>query len=85
VADLTHCRAVVSEWQSVPCSLPGVYLYIVHCFSYTLNIEAVSCDELFVDCVDLLTDTAASPSQFALLLRGEIRDRTGCTASVGIG
>jgi len=54
-------------------------------FSYTLDIEAVSCDEMYVDCIDLLTDTASSPLEFASLLRQEIHDKTGCTASVGIG
>jgi len=53
--------------------------------SYTLDIEAVSCDELFVDCIDLLADTASSPLAFASLLRQEIQDKTGCMASVGIG
>jgi len=53
--------------------------------SYTLDIEAVSCDEMFIDCVDLLIDTTSSPLEFASLLRQEIHDKTGCTASVGIG
>jgi len=60
-----------------------LYMY-VYC-SYTLDIEAVSCDELFVDCVDVLSDTASSPLEFSSLLRQEIHDKTGCTASVGIG
>jgi len=53
--------------------------------SYTLDIEAVSCDEMFIDCVDMLADTASSPLNFASLLRREIYEGTGCTASVGIG
>ena len=56
-----------------------------HCVSYTLDIEAVSCDEMFIDCVDLLADTASSPLEFASMLRQEIHDKTGCAASVGIG
>jgi len=54
-------------------------------FSYTHDIEAVSCDEMFVDCVDLINDTGASCLDFATLLRKDIYKRTGCTASVGIG
>lgn len=53
--------------------------------SYTLDIEAVSCDELFIDCVDLIADTASSPLEFASLLRQEIHEKTGCMASVGVG
>lgn len=53
--------------------------------SYTLEIEAVSCDELFVDCSDVVADTGASPLEFSALLRQEIFEKTGCTASAGLG
>ena len=53
--------------------------------SYTHDIEAVSCDEMFVDCTDLLSDTGATASQFASLLRHEIEEEARCTASAGIG
>ncbi|KAG8201801.1 hypothetical protein JTE90_027284 [Oedothorax gibbosus] len=52
---------------------------------YTLDIEAVSCDELYIDCKELLQDTGVSPTQFASILRSEIEEKTGCTASAGIG
>ena len=53
--------------------------------SYTHDIEAVSCDEMLVDCTDLLADTGATATEFAELLRQDISDKTGCTASAGIG
>ena len=53
--------------------------------SFTHDIEAVSCDEMLVDCTDLLASTGAEPEQFASLLRHQILDRTGCTASAGMG
>ncbi|GFY73330.1 DNA repair protein REV1, partial [Trichonephila inaurata madagascariensis] len=53
--------------------------------SYTLDIEAVSCDELYIDCTELLEDIQLSPCQFASVLRAEIEKETGCTASAGMG
>ncbi|RUS73466.1 hypothetical protein EGW08_018776 [Elysia chlorotica] len=53
--------------------------------SYTLDIEAVSCDEMLIDCTDVLTDTGATAMEFARLLRSEIMNKTGCAASTGIG
>ncbi|KAJ8304491.1 hypothetical protein KUTeg_018074 [Tegillarca granosa] len=53
--------------------------------SYTHDIEAVSCDEMLVDCTDLLTTTGSNPVQFASMLRDEIYNKTGCTASAGMG
>ncbi|XP_061163999.1 DNA repair protein REV1-like [Saccostrea echinata] len=53
--------------------------------SYTHDIEAVSCDEMLVDCTDLLATTGAKPEQFASLLRNQIHQKTGCTASAGMG
>ncbi|KAL3841317.1 hypothetical protein ACJMK2_019479 [Sinanodonta woodiana] len=52
--------------------------------SYTHDIEAVSCDEMLVDCTDLLAVTGATPEEFASMLRQEIYDKTGCTASAGL-
>ena len=54
-------------------------------FSYTHDIEAVSCDEMLVDCTDLLCNTGATPLEFALLLRKEMYEKTNCTASAGLG
>lgn len=52
---------------------------------YTLDIEAVSCDELYVDCTELLEDVGVSPLTFTSFLRAEIFEKTGCTASAGMG
>uniref|UniRef100_A0A1I8F1V2 UmuC domain-containing protein n=1 Tax=Macrostomum lignano TaxID=282301 RepID=A0A1I8F1V2_9PLAT len=53
---------------------------------FTHSLQAVSCDELFVDCGELLRETGASPAQLACLVRKEVQERTGgCTASCGLG
>ncbi|VDI54669.1 DNA repair protein REV1 [Mytilus galloprovincialis] len=53
--------------------------------SYTHDIEAVSCDEMLVDCTDLLSDTGAEPLDFVTMLRQEIYQKTRCAASAGLG
>lgn len=53
--------------------------------SYTHSIEAVSCDEALVDIADILAETKLTPDEFATALRMEIKDKTKCAASVGIG
>ncbi|XP_063625438.1 DNA repair protein Rev1 [Cydia splendana] len=52
---------------------------------YTLNIEAVSCDEMYVDCSELLKDLDITVQDFATILREEIRTKTGCPCSTGFG
>ncbi|KAK6753553.1 hypothetical protein RB195_012880 [Necator americanus] len=53
---------------------------------YTLEIKAVSCDEMYIDFTNLLKElrinNAASVAEH---LRAEIKRETGCPASVGIG
>ncbi|XP_065342179.1 DNA repair protein Rev1 isoform X1 [Cloeon dipterum] len=53
--------------------------------SLTLDIEAVSCDEMFVDCTRLLAETDTRPLDFATFVRAEIKKITGCPASTGFG
>ncbi|KAJ1522287.1 hypothetical protein ONE63_002587 [Megalurothrips usitatus] len=53
--------------------------------SYTVDIEAVSCDEMFVDCTDVLHKTNCSPIEFGSFLRKEIKEKTQCPASTGFG
>lgn len=53
--------------------------------SYTHSIEAVSCDEALMDITDILAETKLTPDEFATALRMEIKDKTKCAASVGIG
>lgn len=45
--------------------------------SYTLDIEAISCDEMIVDCTEVLKETGATPWEFAAFVRKEIYERTG--------
>lgn len=54
-------------------------------YSFTSNIEAISCDELYIDVTKTLMETGASPLEFAQLVKDEIFAKTQCTASVGIG
>ncbi|XP_014483822.1 PREDICTED: DNA repair protein REV1 [Dinoponera quadriceps] len=53
--------------------------------SYTLNIEAVSCDEMYVDCTKVLEASELSPLEFASVIREEIKRKTGCPVSTGFG
>ena len=52
---------------------------------YTLDIQAVSCDEMLVDLSEIIQECSISPHDFAQVLRQEMRDKTDCNASVGIG
>uniref|UniRef100_T1HD53 DNA repair protein REV1 n=1 Tax=Rhodnius prolixus TaxID=13249 RepID=T1HD53_RHOPR len=52
---------------------------------YTVDIEAVSCDEMYVDCTELLKTASLEPMEFAKILRAEIKKKTGCPCSVGFG
>ncbi|XP_058790711.1 DNA repair protein REV1 [Phymastichus coffea] len=53
--------------------------------SYTLDIEAVSCDEMYADCTKILQESKLSPLDFATIIRSEIREKTGCPVSTGFG
>lgn len=53
--------------------------------SYTLDIEAVSCDEMYVDCTKILKMSGLLPLEFATIIRGEIKQKTGCAVSTGFG
>lgn len=52
---------------------------------FTLDIEAVSCDELYADLHSLLVDCQVDVMDFVTMLRREIFEQTGCTCSVGVG
>ncbi|EDV96067.1 GH15415 [Drosophila grimshawi] len=51
---------------------------------YTLNIEAVSCDEMFVDLTDVLQELQVDVMTFVTHLRQEVRDITACPCSAGV-
>lgn len=52
---------------------------------YTLNIEAVSCDEMFVDLTEILNILQVPVMVFVNALRQEVTDKTGCPCSAGVG
>lgn len=53
--------------------------------SYTLDIEAVSCDEMYADCTRILEASGLSPLEFATIIRKEIKHKTNCPVSTGFG
>uniref|UniRef100_A0A8C1T9K4 DNA repair protein REV1 n=1 Tax=Cyprinus carpio TaxID=7962 RepID=A0A8C1T9K4_CYPCA len=53
--------------------------------SYTHNIEALSCDEALVDATNLLVELGVTSDDLARAIREDIKEKTGCTASVGMG
>ncbi|KAG9348665.1 hypothetical protein JZ751_028982 [Albula glossodonta] len=53
--------------------------------SYTHDIEALSCDEALLDASSVLAELAVSPDELAGAIRADVRERTGCSASVGMG
>ncbi|KAI4454561.1 dna repair protein rev1 [Holotrichia oblita] len=52
---------------------------------YTLDIEAVSCDEMYVDVTKILKKSSITVSEWASHIRHEIMERTGCPCSTGFG
>jgi len=52
--------------------------------SYTHNIEALSCDEALVDATALLVELGVTPDGLARAIRKDIKEKTGCSASVGM-
>ncbi|KAJ3591628.1 hypothetical protein NHX12_006760 [Muraenolepis orangiensis] len=53
--------------------------------SYTHDIEALSCDEVLIDATALLSELSISPEDLARAIREDIKEKTGCSASVGMG
>uniref|UniRef100_H3D8N4 DNA repair protein REV1 n=1 Tax=Tetraodon nigroviridis TaxID=99883 RepID=H3D8N4_TETNG len=52
---------------------------------YTHDIEALSCDELLMDTSALLAELCVNPEELAKAIRADIKEKTGCCASVGMG
>ncbi|XP_038212941.1 DNA repair protein REV1 [Zerene cesonia] len=77
------------ELQTIPYDFEGykevAYTLYNTIAQYTLDIEAVSCDEMYVDCTNLLKELDVSVEDFATILREEIKDKTGCPCSTGFG
>ncbi|XP_077473431.1 DNA repair protein REV1 [Stigmatopora argus] len=53
--------------------------------SYSHDIEALSCDELLLDASALIAELGADPEDLAKAIRTDIKERTGCSASIGMG
>ncbi|CAL8387917.1 unnamed protein product [Gadus morhua 'NCC'] len=53
--------------------------------SYTHDIEALSCDEVLIDATTLLLELGIGPEDLARAIREDIKEKTGCSASVGMG
>nr|XP_045618636.1 DNA repair protein REV1-like [Procambarus clarkii] len=53
--------------------------------SFTHDIEAVSCDEMYVDLTELLQTCQVTPEDFATYLRDKVQADTGCPCSAGMG
>ncbi|KAK5638274.1 hypothetical protein RI129_012569 [Pyrocoelia pectoralis] len=52
---------------------------------YTLDIEAVSCDEMYVDVLPILKSANVGVEDWATHIRKEITEITGCPCSAGFG
>lgn len=52
---------------------------------YTHDIEALSCDEVLIDGSSLLAELGVRPEDLARAIRADIKEKTGCCASVGMG
>uniref|UniRef100_A0AAG5DH07 DNA repair protein REV1 n=1 Tax=Anopheles atroparvus TaxID=41427 RepID=A0AAG5DH07_ANOAO len=77
------------ELKTIPYDFEG-YREVAHKLydtiaQYTLDIEAVSCDEMFVDLTELLRATGVQVMDFVSFVRDEISTATGCACSAGIG
>lgn len=52
---------------------------------YTHDIEALSCDEVLIDGSALIAELGINPEDLASAIRADIKEKTGCCASVGMG
>lgn len=85
---LGHARTLCPELVAIPYEFDkytrvSLQLYNIIA-QYTLDIEATSCDEVYVDIKQVCNETKLDPRQFADLIRNEIFEQTKCRASVGV-
>ncbi|CAB3247096.1 unnamed protein product [Arctia plantaginis] len=77
------------DLQTIPYDFDGykevAYTLYNTIAQYSLDIEAVSCDEMYLDCTELLSDMNVNVQGFATILREEIKAKTGCPCSTGFG
>ncbi|XP_050073583.1 DNA repair protein Rev1 [Anopheles maculipalpis] len=77
------------ELKTIPYDFDG-YREVAHQLydtiaQYTLDIEAVSCDEMFVDLTELIQSTGIDVMEFVTYVRDRISTVTSCACSAGIG
>uniref|UniRef100_A0A0A1WDT0 DNA repair protein REV1 n=1 Tax=Zeugodacus cucurbitae TaxID=28588 RepID=A0A0A1WDT0_ZEUCU len=84
-----HALNLCPELKTIPYDFEGyreiAYTLYDTIAQYTLNIEAVSCDEMFVDLSDVLAEMEVEPMDFVRAVREEMRTKTGCPCSAGVG
>ncbi|XP_052873602.1 DNA repair protein Rev1 [Anopheles cruzii] len=80
---------VCPELKTIPYDFEGykevAYQLYDTIAKYTLDIEAVSCDEMFVDLSEVVQSIGISVMDFVRLVRSEISTTTGCACSAGVG
>ncbi|XP_067299768.1 DNA repair protein REV1 [Pseudorasbora parva] len=84
-----RAKQLCPELQSVPYDFQAYKEVALTMYetlaSYTHNIEALSCDEALVDATDLLVELGVTPDDLAQAIREDVKEKTGCCASVGMG
>lgn len=83
------CRAHHAKLLCLPYDYEGFHevssLFYDTILGYTLDVEAVSCDEMYVDLTELMTFLKPlHPLTFVTLLRDEIHSKTNCPCSAGL-
>ncbi|XP_053674481.1 DNA repair protein Rev1 [Anopheles nili] len=77
------------ELKTIPYDFDGYREVAHHLYNtiaqYTLDIEAVSCDEMFVDLTELIRSTEVDVMHFVTFVRDKISTATGCACSAGVG
>ncbi|NP_001084913.1 REV1, DNA directed polymerase S homeolog [Xenopus laevis] len=84
-----RAKQLCPELQAVPYDFDAYKEVAMNMYkilaSYTHDIEAVSCDEALADITGILTETRLTPDEASNAIRTEIKEKTGCAASIGIG
>lgn len=79
-------RVLISDMLTISTSVLHYAVINAHSgfCSYTYNIEALSCDEALLDATSLLAELGVTPDELATAIRADVREKTGCCASVGM-
>ncbi|XP_055914234.1 DNA repair protein Rev1 [Eupeodes corollae] len=84
-----HALKLCPNLKTIPYDFEGykevAYTLYNTIAKYTLDIEAVSCDEMFVNLTDLINELQVDPMDFVTYVRQEVRDKTSCPCSAGVG